>query len=155
MSKNHQQSDLLQQTEPENGTSANTDAKTQLHNTSTASSATTSGSSQTVVTQSGIMTVATSSSAATVTPVSAAVAEQKSQPKRLHVSNIPFRFREPDLRVMFGVSINFNFIHPNQSLKFEKFNYSKSTQLLIIENYFKFNFTQFVLFIFIIIRGNY
>lgn len=107
MSKNHQQSDLLQQTEPENGTSANTDAKTQLHNTSTASSATTSGSSQTVVTQSGIMTVATSSSAATVTPVSAAVAEQKSQPKRLHVSNIPFRFREPDLRVMFGVSINF------------------------------------------------
>lgn len=29
----------------------------------------------------------------------------KSQPKRLHVSNIPFRFRDPDLRTMFGVSI--------------------------------------------------
>ncbi|KAM9489178.1 RNA binding protein fox-1 homolog 1-like [Clarias gariepinus] len=26
----------------------------------------------------------------------------KSQPKRLHVSNIPFRFRDPDLRQMFG-----------------------------------------------------
>lgn len=29
----------------------------------------------------------------------------KNQPKRLHVSNIPFRFRDPDLRAMFGVSI--------------------------------------------------
>lgn len=28
----------------------------------------------------------------------------KDQPKRLHVSNIPFRFRDPDLRTMFGVS---------------------------------------------------
>lgn len=26
------------------------------------------------------------------------------QPKRLHVSNIPFRFRDPDLRQLFGVS---------------------------------------------------
>lgn len=31
----------------------------------------------------------------------------KGQPKRLHVSNIPFRFRDPDLRAMFGVSFNF------------------------------------------------
>jgi hypothetical protein len=56
------------------------------------------------------MTVATSGvssnlNAATATTVSAAVAEQKNQPKRLHVSNIPFRFRDPDLRAMFGVSI--------------------------------------------------
>ncbi|CAL8342790.1 unnamed protein product [Merluccius merluccius] len=28
--------------------------------------------------------------------------ESKAQPKRLHVSNIPFRFRDPDLRQMFG-----------------------------------------------------
>uniref|UniRef100_A0ABD2WA06 RRM domain-containing protein n=1 Tax=Trichogramma kaykai TaxID=54128 RepID=A0ABD2WA06_9HYME len=28
--------------------------------------------------------------------------ESKGQPKRLHVSNIPFRFRDPDLRAMFG-----------------------------------------------------
>ncbi|KAM3822013.1 RNA binding protein fox-1 homolog 1-like [Vipera latastei] len=28
--------------------------------------------------------------------------ENKAQPKRLHVSNIPFRFRDPDLRQMFG-----------------------------------------------------
>lgn len=34
----------------------------------------------------------------TLVPVS-----QASQPKRLHVSNIPFRFRDPDLRNMFGV----------------------------------------------------
>uniref|UniRef100_A0A673ZPQ5 RNA binding fox-1 homolog 1 n=1 Tax=Salmo trutta TaxID=8032 RepID=A0A673ZPQ5_SALTR len=31
--------------------------------------------------------------------------DSKTQPKRLHVSNIPFRFRDPDLRQMFGVSI--------------------------------------------------
>nr|CAD7430045.1 unnamed protein product [Timema monikensis] len=31
----------------------------------------------------------------------------KNQPKRLHVSNIPFRFRDPDLRAMFGVSGQF------------------------------------------------
>lgn len=30
----------------------------------------------------------------------------KAQPKRLHVSNIPFRFRDPDLRQMFGVEIS-------------------------------------------------
>lgn len=29
----------------------------------------------------------------------------KAQPKRLHVSNIPFRFRDPDLRQMFGVQL--------------------------------------------------
>lgn len=32
-------------------------------------------------------------------------APAKEQPKRLHVSNIPFRFRDPDLRNMFGVSV--------------------------------------------------
>lgn len=31
--------------------------------------------------------------------------EAKGTPKRLHVSNIPFRFRDPDLRQMFGVRI--------------------------------------------------
>lgn len=30
---------------------------------------------------------------------------EKQHPKRLHVSNIPFRFRDPDLRQMFGVSV--------------------------------------------------
>ncbi|XP_018561345.1 RNA binding protein fox-1 homolog 1-like isoform X2 [Anoplophora glabripennis] len=32
----------------------------------------------------------------------AATDASKNQPKRLHVSNIPFRFRDPDLRAMFG-----------------------------------------------------
>uniref|UniRef100_W8BF35 RNA binding protein fox-1-1 n=1 Tax=Ceratitis capitata TaxID=7213 RepID=W8BF35_CERCA len=31
-----------------------------------------------------------------------AIIDAKNQPKRLHVSNIPFRFRDPDLRAMFG-----------------------------------------------------
>ena len=30
---------------------------------------------------------------------------QDNTPKRLHVSNIPFRFRDPDLRNMFGVRL--------------------------------------------------
>ncbi|XP_067408328.1 RNA binding protein fox-1 homolog 1-like isoform X2 [Emydura macquarii macquarii] len=44
------------------------------------------------------------SPAAALTPDAQEVesAESKSQPKRLHVSNIPFRFRDPDLRQMFG-----------------------------------------------------
>ncbi|XP_073795998.1 RNA binding protein fox-1 homolog 1 isoform X45 [Danio rerio] len=33
---------------------------------------------------------------------SSEITEIKTQPKRLHVSNIPFRFRDPDLRQMFG-----------------------------------------------------
>lgn len=49
-------------------------------------------------------------SAATMAAITAAAAAaggdpSKNQPKRLHVSNIPFRFRDPDLRTMFGVSI--------------------------------------------------
>ncbi|XP_012590027.1 PREDICTED: RNA binding protein fox-1 homolog 3 [Condylura cristata] len=35
---------------------------------------------------------------------------EKQQPKRLHVSNIPFRFRDPDLRQMFGHSQGFGFV---------------------------------------------
>lgn len=43
--------------------------------------------------------------------------DSKAQPKRLHVSNIPFRFRDPDLRQMFGVSIITSQIggHPRNS----------------------------------------
>uniref|UniRef100_A0A1A9WT82 RRM domain-containing protein n=1 Tax=Glossina brevipalpis TaxID=37001 RepID=A0A1A9WT82_9MUSC len=39
---------------------------------------------------------------------STATIDAKNQPKRLHVSNIPFRFRDPDLRAMFGYSDNNN-----------------------------------------------
>ncbi|KAL3283189.1 hypothetical protein HHI36_006341, partial [Cryptolaemus montrouzieri] len=38
----------------------------------------------------------------TNTGATAAADPSKNQPKRLHVSNIPFRFRDPDLRAMFG-----------------------------------------------------
>lgn len=51
----------------------------------------------------GILTSAVTTTPAASTLASALVpSEQKSQPKRLHVSNIPFRFRDPDLRAMFG-----------------------------------------------------
>lgn len=44
----------------------------------------------------------------TTTPATATQGtDLKGQPKRLHVSNIPFRFRDPDLRAMFGVSLLF------------------------------------------------
>lgn len=35
--------------------------------------------------------------------------DDKGTPKRLHVSNIPFRFRDPDLRQMFGVGKQMKF----------------------------------------------
>lgn len=38
----------------------------------------------------------------TQTDVLISESTEKQQPKRLHVSNIPFRFRDPDLRQMFG-----------------------------------------------------
>lgn len=47
----------------------------------------------------------------TLVPVS-----QASQPKRLHVSNIPFRFRDPDLRNMFGVRTLLLALHDAMSL---------------------------------------
>lgn len=40
--------------------------------------------------------------------VSVADLNKNNQQKRLHVSNIPFRFRDPDLRTMFGVSALIN-----------------------------------------------
>lgn len=41
-------------------------------------------------------------------PLAVVMADQgKNQAKRLHVSNIPFRFRDPDLRAMFGVSFTY------------------------------------------------
>lgn len=55
----------------------------------------------------GVPKVGTSgapSSSTALVPLEQKTAGQSSQAKRLHVSNIPFRFREPDLRAMFGVS---------------------------------------------------
>lgn len=43
-----------------------------------------------------------SSGSGTATQTAASSQPTKEQPKRLHVSNIPFRFRDPDLRQMFG-----------------------------------------------------
>lgn len=55
------------------------------------------------LTNTGVTTVSGLSAPLATSSVAAAVSE-KNQPKRLHVSNIPFRFRDPDLRAMFGVS---------------------------------------------------
>lgn len=46
----------------------------------------------------------TTSAAASITTTATTDATKVNQPKRLHVSNIPFRFRDPDLRQLFGVS---------------------------------------------------
>lgn len=47
-----------------------------------------------------VTTTTTSITSTTVTNTSDV---NSNQPKRLHVSNIPFRFRDPDLRQLFGV----------------------------------------------------
>ncbi|CAL1273158.1 unnamed protein product [Larinioides sclopetarius] len=47
-------------------------------------------------------TCQTTTNSTTVTTIPAADATKVNQPKRLHVSNIPFRFRDPDLRQLFG-----------------------------------------------------
>lgn len=73
--------------------SANAEAKSSLLTTSTVSS---TSPAQASVSCNNTTTVANTTSS---TPVEA----NKTQPKRLHVSNIPFRFRDPDLRAMFGV----------------------------------------------------
>ncbi|XP_035209008.1 RNA binding protein fox-1 homolog 3-like isoform X2 [Stegodyphus dumicola] len=44
----------------------------------------------------------TSTSSTSVTTTATTDATKVNQPKRLHVSNIPFRFRDPDLRQLFG-----------------------------------------------------
>ncbi|XP_061383511.1 RNA binding protein fox-1 homolog 1-like isoform X3 [Danaus plexippus] len=48
------------------------------------------------------VTAAVAAGAAPATADKSLVPVTASQPKRLHVSNIPFRFRDPDLRNMFG-----------------------------------------------------
>lgn len=56
--------------------------------------------------------------AAAATPDKALVpVSQASQPKRLHVSNIPFRFRDPDLRNMFGVRIQLYICNTSNDLQ--------------------------------------
>lgn len=88
---------MLQQTEPESsgttGTGTNTTPVSVAESTTTGATVT-SGQPLTVVPTSGVGTLQTQNT----TDLS------KNQTKRLHVSNIPFRFRDPDLRAMFGVS---------------------------------------------------
>ncbi|XP_055688968.1 RNA binding protein fox-1 homolog 3 isoform X3 [Lutzomyia longipalpis] len=115
-----QTSDLLQQTEAD--TAGNVAAAaTSIGATSVVT--TESGTAPIIVTaamqQPQLSSVVSSSalggSVATLAPTSTAVTSLvpgggaivagdagKNQPKRLHVSNIPFRFRDPDLRAMFG-----------------------------------------------------
>ena len=63
------------------------------------------------VSQPSDVTTVTTSGCVVVTPsimnhhdINKNATQQLETPKRLHVSNIPFRFRDPDLRSMFGVS---------------------------------------------------
>lgn len=56
--------------------------------------------------------------------------DAKGTPKRLHVSNIPFRFRDPDLRQMFGVC------RPEYSADFTMHHNIQITQKSIFESLF-------------------
>lgn len=66
----------------------------------------------------------------TATGAVASIADPvKNPPKRLHVSNIPFRFRDPDLRAMFGVSTIFKYLvlsHPNEFRQIKTTKFSNS-----------------------------
>ncbi|XP_059614562.1 RNA binding protein fox-1 homolog 2 isoform X2 [Phlebotomus argentipes] len=103
-------SDLLQQTEADSVTTA---AATTVGLTSVATTEVGTAPIATTATQPPQLSSVLSSpvAAATLAPtvgattLSAAIVatdQSKNQPKRLHVSNIPFRFRDPDLRAMFG-----------------------------------------------------
>lgn len=99
---------MLQQTEPESGVasggggvSGTTNGGTPVSAAGTTVEGTVPGS-----TQANQMVPATSG----VTALQSAADISKNQPKRLHVSNIPFRFRDPDLRAMFGVSLTITLI---------------------------------------------
>lgn len=60
---------------------------------------------ETEIQQNGTVQPPTSEAAdAKAAQAAQAATDLANQPKRLHVSNIPFRFRDPDLRAMFGVS---------------------------------------------------
>ena len=60
--------------------------------------------SQTSTTTSVPASSASSSSPSSSSTPTITATQTTIQPKRLHVSNIPFRFRDPDLRQLFGVS---------------------------------------------------
>ncbi|KPP67207.1 hypothetical protein Z043_114224 [Scleropages formosus] len=76
------------------GTSGSTAAPSSLNPTRTDGALQADGATQ-CGTQAG--------SGTTGGPAGGDSSESKVTPKRLHVSNIPFRFRDPDLRQMFGV----------------------------------------------------
>lgn len=105
------QTDLLQQTEPEQILQQTSVSNNIVEGVTVTSS----GSQCSVSSQSGpsiVSSIAQSTSTVSTPLTSGAtstLSDSKSQPKRLHVSNIPFRFRDPDLRAMFGVRIWFCF----------------------------------------------
>ncbi len=65
--------------------------------------------------------------------------DDKGTPKRLHVSNIPFRFRDPDLRQMFGVCRlqfwTFFNLHPHTKTQKSGFNDSRGVST-VTSNFF-------------------
>lgn len=86
--------------------SANAEAKSSFVTTTTS----TSGVQTSVSDATAVISTSPTSGIPTGTTTTSTTADSKSQPKRLHVSNIPFRFRDPDLRAMFGVSLINNII---------------------------------------------
>lgn len=97
---------MLQQTEPESNTTASvtTNGGTPVSAAVSVAGGGTEGTASVVGSQLGPGAPA---GVAQLQATAAAGDLSKNQPKRLHVSNIPFRFRDPDLRAMFGVSKGF------------------------------------------------
>ncbi|XP_055310807.1 RNA binding protein fox-1 homolog 2-like isoform X4 [Sitodiplosis mosellana] len=94
-----------QQSQQEQTLEAKIAAAVAAVSTTPSSSLTTAASTPTLITtSSAVNTISASTAAAlaTMNTLASTVTDSRSQPKRLHVSNIPFRFRDPDLRAMFG-----------------------------------------------------
>ncbi|RWS29136.1 RNA binding protein fox-1 1-like protein [Leptotrombidium deliense] len=68
----------------------------------TTSTATTTSMAEPAATGTTTTTTSSTSSSTSSTTTSSTSTTTANQPKRLHVSNIPFRFRDPDLRQLFG-----------------------------------------------------
>ncbi|KAH9505865.1 RNA binding protein fox-1 1 [Dermatophagoides farinae] len=73
--------------------------------------------SQTSTTTSVPASSASSSSPSSSSTPTITATQTTIQPKRLHVSNIPFRFRDPDLRQLFGILFSFQFWIENNEKK--------------------------------------
>ncbi|KAG4066361.1 hypothetical protein HA402_000585 [Bradysia odoriphaga] len=101
--------DLLQQNESESVQQQQQQQQQQQHAAleasimaAVSSAALTASSSASAAASTALATLPSITTSVSTSLAVIASSDSKNQPKRLHVSNIPFRFRDPDLRSMFG-----------------------------------------------------